>query len=137
MRALFILCKKKLCLVLVMKRLIRLRNRRSEVPHATQGHGRFFSQTENIVQYIICIYIYTYKHYTRFKRQKLFSLHTSATVCLSQGNMDTRSMTSHEIPKSLLAISATSSSTWTCVPQPINVTSLPSTNTSAFSNGNS
>lgn len=62
---------------------------------------------------------------------------TLQTASLSHGKIDTRSMTSQLIFSVSLANSATSISTWICVPQPINVTSLPVRNMSALPNGHS
>lgn len=53
---------------------------------------------------------------------------TLKIVSLSQGNIDTKSITSQFILNLLLANCATSNKTWTCVPQPINVIASPEIN---------
>ena len=55
--------------------------------------------------------------------------HTVRMVSLSQGRMVQRSISSQETSRLSWAIWATSLSTWTWVPQPISVTSLPGTST--------
>lgn len=62
---------------------------------------------------------------------------TSTTVFLSQGRMETKSITSQLVPYCFCAISATSIRTCTCVPQPISVTSLPDLRMSAWPIGHS